>query len=178
MNKTLMEMLPPPEKPEEAVTTNQWHSIEGQVCPMPSDFKEFLSLYGTGQVDNFMWILNPISSHKYLNLIEQIDIIRDAYKIREVDFGEKAILLFPERGGLLPIAITDNGDTIFYRCSSDDPVSWSIVITSARDPDRDEFNMNFTTWLERTLSRTIKNQCFPDSFPSKIHSFKSFAENR
>jgi hypothetical protein len=166
----LTKILPLPEIPVEKPDAEDWVRLDTEFCKLPPDFKEFISSFGTGQVDNFLWILNPFSQNKFLNPLSQLELIRESFHIAEKDFGEKTPALFPNPEGLLPFGITDNGDTIFFKTIG--PSSeWSIVVTSPRDPEKDEFLCGFTEWLTGILTRKLKSCCFPEDFPFEKHIF-------
>jgi len=164
MFRELTKILQAPDVPVEQPASNDWAMLDFDFREFPLDFKQFLSLYGTGQIDNFLWILNPFSKNKYLNNISQLDLIREGFHIAEKDFGEEVPSLFPASGGLLPFAITDNGDTVFFKTEGLSS-KWSILVTSPRDPEKDVFHFGFSAWLLQTLTKTIKNCCFPSDFP-------------
>lgn len=46
---------------------------------LPLDYKKFINKYGTGSINDFIWILNPFSENENLNLIKKGHVIREAY---------------------------------------------------------------------------------------------------
>jgi hypothetical protein len=46
--------MPPPERPSETPTGSSWQPVEARLgLELPEDYKEFITRYGTGAVDNF-----------------------------------------------------------------------------------------------------------------------------
>lgn len=39
---------------------------------LPLDYKKFINKYGTGSINDFIWILNPFSENENLNLIKKV----------------------------------------------------------------------------------------------------------
>ena len=57
----LLTVLPPPA--DVVASVGDWRVIEAQIgVALPSDYKEFVSLYGVGSVRESIWILSPYSS--------------------------------------------------------------------------------------------------------------------
>ena len=46
----------------------------------PTDYKEYIKLYGTGCIDDFLWVLNPFCMNENINFIQKGESIIDAYK--------------------------------------------------------------------------------------------------
>jgi hypothetical protein len=154
--------MPPPTIPVEA--DGSWHQVEEALgTGIPDDFKGFIEAYGSGTIGHFIWVLNPFSNNPFLNLLEQSQRQLDALRILLRDFGERSPYeLYPTPGGLLPVAITDNGDVIHW-LTIDGPADWSIVVNEARGPDYERFECNLTTFLEGLLDRSIRCRAFPHS---------------
>ena len=89
---------------------------------LPPDYKVFINTYGTGSIDSFLWVLNPFSSNKHLNLLDQLSTTLDAFRVFQKDSGvELAYPLYPLKGGLIPWAASDNGDVLFCAVKANQP---------------------------------------------------------
>jgi hypothetical protein len=166
---SLSRIMPPPVSPVEA--SGSWLDIEDALgLKLPNDFKEFIRSYGSGSISHFLSVLNPFSSRPALNLLEQSKRQLEALRELHDDFGEEnPFELYPARGGLLPVAITDNGDIIHW-LTTGNPSEWTIVVNEARSPDYEQFECDLTTFLERVLYKAITCRAFP------ISTFNSDAE--
>jgi hypothetical protein len=61
-------ICPPPEHPIENGSDQNWSIIEQQYgLILPPDFKQYITLYGTGKIADFLWVYNPFNQD-YLNL--------------------------------------------------------------------------------------------------------------
>src|ERR1043165_10190049 len=93
-----------------------WRRFESESIRVPSDYKEFLSIYGSGLLADFFWIWNPFSEFDQLNWIKQKDGTIHAYRLAITDspdlYGDWK--LYPDDGGLLPCGNTISGDTVFW----------------------------------------------------------------
>jgi len=166
----LSRIVSPPAAPVE--NAGSWPQVESDLgTALPDDFKAFIHAYGSGTISNFLTVLNPFSIRPTLNLVqqarEQLDTLRELGR----EFGESCPYpLFPAEGGLLPVAMTDNGDVVYWRTQGK-PEQWLIVVNEARGPDYEEFQMNLTTFLAAIMSVRIRCRAFPRGFPGSDRSF-------
>jgi hypothetical protein len=67
---------------------------------------------------------------------------------------------YPETGGVLPWAQTDNGDVVYWLTegSSD---SWPIVLIEARHGSHEEYTLSTTEFLARLLAGTLNSKILP-----------------
>jgi hypothetical protein len=147
----LIKVLPRPATPIEA--QGSWAEVESALkAKLPIDFMAFIEVYGSGCVNNFLTVFNPFSMRANLNLLVQSKNQLGALAELQEQFTEfRTFALFPKKGGLLPIAMTDNGDTIYW-LTQGEPSEWSIVICDARGPDFEQFDCSFTLFLANILT--------------------------
>lgn len=166
LNARLRFLLPPPIKHQELPTENDWLAIERAFCPLPSDFKAFVSQYGTGSIGGFIWIFNPASRNEHLNLTTQI-----VTQLRALhDLTSLGLKGFPEVGGILPFGITDNGDVLAWKVLGS-PDSWRVVVVDSRAPRYSEFEVGFSRFIGGVLERAFACRLFPSDFPSSHVTF-------
>lgn len=165
----LMKLLPPPSSAVESADAVAWASFEQSFgTALPLDYKQFVTIYGTGAIDGFLWILNPFSKTGYLNLVEE-----GRAKLKSLKALRNEIVpypLYPEPNGLLPCGVSDNGDVIFWRCSGD-PSEWNLVLNEGRGPRWREYKVSLADFLTRLISRTLIVDIFPNDFPSHDPAF-------
>jgi hypothetical protein len=163
----LKSLLPPPPEPIAVPSQSDIGSFEQQFTKLPTDFVDFLQSYGTGSIDNFIWIFNPASKNPNLNLANQIKLQLQTF--RELVFQQlepSPYKLFPEKEGLLPFAITDNGNVLFWKTVGD-PNQWSVVVAASRAPKYEEYNLCITDFISKLLMKELHVGIFPDDFPSE-----------
>ena len=147
-------------------TKEKWHEIELKLgIKLPTDYKEFIGRYGVGCINDFLWVLNPFTQNSNLNLIEKGREIREAYIISKNEFSEEFLYdVFPSDGGLLPCAITDNGDEIYWLTTKVTD-EWNIIVYESRSSDYYQYNMGLVEFLYKILAKEINCEAFPDDFP-------------
>ena len=164
-------LIPPPDEPCERPDLRDWAQLEAELgLTFPDDFKQFLWLYGSGKIDDFLWVLNPASANENLHLLTQLARFTEA--MTEVQsYGEIVpYKLFPEHGYILPFALTDNGDVMFWITAPHEG-PWRVGIGAARESAWEEWDMPMTNLLSKILSSDIETPLFPSSFPSKPAGF-------
>ncbi|MBN8781338.1 SMI1/KNR4 family protein [Thiobacillus sp.] len=162
----LEKILEPPIAPVDSPVADGWSDAERKLGKLPDDYKRFIELYGTGSIDGFVWIFNPFTSNKNLNLLDQIQIKISALSDLSETFGEALPFpLFPKPNGLLPFGVTDNGDVLFWQVANN-PDDWKVIINAAREPKWKKYDVDMTDLLAGLLSRQIICEVFPGDFPS------------
>lgn len=150
----------------------KWAEIESRMgTELPSDYKEFINEYGTGNINNFMWILTPFDENEYVNLFKMGMKISEAYmtsKLYNPDFFKHDV--FPVVGGILPWGYTENGDELYWLTEgeSDD---WKVIVYESRSSDFYEYSMGFVQFIYELISKKITCSAFPDDFPGEKSEF-------
>ncbi|RSM26375.1 SMI1/KNR4 family protein [Aeromonas salmonicida] len=169
----LNNILVPPSLPNESGMGEVWPSIDERFS-FPKDYIEFINVYGTGRVADFMVIFNPFSKNQNINFFEQKKIIIDDLGyLNNEDPEYFKYNLYPDINGLLPIGVTDNGDYIFWVVSDlENCNEWGTAIIASRSPDVEFFDENITSLLAGLLSTKITSGSLPKSFPLKKITFE------
>lgn len=156
-------ILSVPDKIYGAGDISKWKEAEKELgSKFPSDYKEFISTYGTGGVCGFLWIYSPFSSNENLNFFMGSKEDNHAYFTSKQKFPDDfPQSLFPEEGGLLPWGVTDNGDVLNW-ITSDNPEKWSVLVYDGRSGDAFEYKNSLTEFLYDVLSENITCPLFPD----------------
>jgi hypothetical protein len=72
MLERLRRLLPPPAHPVEAGRPDGWAEVEAALgTGLPSDFKAFTELYGSGTIDDFLYLFNPFTQGQYRKLMAE-----------------------------------------------------------------------------------------------------------
>lgn len=162
MIDALSRLMPPPSDPRE--TSGSWSEVEASLgTPLPEDYKRFIDQYGSGAINGFVTVFNPFSRRPGLSLLEQSKQNLETLRTLHDAFGEpRPYELHPALSGLLPVAITDNGDVVHW-LTDVEPSKWSIVVNEARSPDYEHFACDLTTFLAGVLRKSITCRAFPAS---------------
>ncbi len=170
--ESLRNLMAPPANPSDLPNEGGWPSVELRLgIKLPEDYKKFVACYGTGAVDNFLWVLNPFSQNENLNLIKQAKAQLDAQRQLSEEFGIKCpYALYPDENGLFPWAISDNGDVLYWLCKGP-PSSWLIVVNESRGPRWREYKISTCQFLAALVARELVVDVFPEDFPSESPEF-------
>ena len=140
-----------------------WKSIENEKkIVFPEDYKRFLEYYGEGSINNFLWILSPISENPYLNSFKQLSNMKNSYEyMKNNNLIDYDYCFYDNGGGLFPWGITDNGDELFWNYLKD---RIDIVVFSSRYEDIMSYKMSMESFLYGLLSGKIECDIFPEDF--------------
>ncbi|CNF29107.1 Uncharacterised protein [Yersinia nurmii] len=174
MINNLVKILVPPASPLESGSGMKWPLIEEQLS-FPSDYIDFINVYGSGRIADFIVIFNPFSKNADVNFFEQYKLIlEDLNYLIDSDSDYYKYQLYPKDNGLIPLGVTDNGDYIFWTMKSkSDSELWGTAIIPARSSEVEYFENNLITLLEGLLKNRFKSKSFPDNFPPDVIKFES-----
>ena len=175
----LKKVLGPPPIPIATGVDANWEDVEREVgAKIPTDYKNFVSQYGVGCIDEFLWVFNPFTRNEHLNLVRQMKVKLEALQVIREDLNRlrneyhRAVLysipypLYPEKDGLVPWAGTDNGDVMYLRFASGS-LSGPVIVGDSGGEEWAEFDGSVTAFLTSLLSRRFRIDFFPDDFPSE-----------
>ncbi len=171
-NCQLRTLIPPPINPQEQPSERQWAEVESRWCSLPSDYRSFINAYGSGCIDDFIWIFNPSAANEYINFSSQVKKQLEVLKEVNATECELQLVLYPEPAGWLPVGITDNGDLIAWETIGT-PDEWVVGVLPARSSPVLRFELNITSFLYNLLARNITCQAFPSDFPGTTPRFNS-----
>ncbi|WP_041741179.1 SMI1/KNR4 family protein [Collimonas fungivorans] len=169
--KELTAMLQPPEFPIEAPPPGGWLEVERRLkTALPQDYKDYVEIFGSGTVSNFLWILNPFSANPNLNLEQQLKTQTDVLKDLR-NYGEDVpYRCFPQAGGIFPFALSDNGDVLHW-LTNGLPAERTVVVNEARGPEWQHFDLSMADFVTGVLAKKFSCQIFPSNFPEQFPNF-------
>jgi hypothetical protein len=176
MLERLRRLLPPPADPVEAGRPDGWPAVEQSLgTGLPSDFKGFTELYGSGKVDDFLYLFNPFTQEPDGNLVVERDRVLAGYRQTRARFPERLPWpAFPEPGGVLPLGRTDNGDELYW-VTDGEPDGWPVVLVEARAALQELYRMPVTGFLATLAANQLTSRILPqDLLRRSSHRFTPF----
>ncbi|MFN3583180.1 SMI1/KNR4 family protein [Phenylobacterium sp.] len=159
--ENLVRAVPPPARPVEAFE-GPWEPIEAELgTSLPSDYKDFVRLYGNGYFMEFMGVCVPRSRNPYVRLETQAKVVGDLF--RSMDLDEHPYRFWPEPGGLLSFGGTDYGDALFW-LPHGRPETWRVVVWGRGLQEFEAFGCDLTDFLAGLAT----GQILPEDFPGNI----------
>jgi len=175
----LVAIVRPPEKPVFIPTPDEWARAEQLLgAPFPNDYKYLIGKYGAGGIqtscfdedsnrfdecsesDYFHadWMFMTPCNDSFFEFFRGVEELKSFYRL----FSNKnsilnGIGLFPEDGGLLPIAFNSSGFYLAWRCWRDR--DWTIYYLDHQEIDNEDFSCDLTSYLIHELTLGGK---FPD----------------
>jgi hypothetical protein len=156
-------LLPPPADPTEPGAPDGWAAVEAALgTGLPGDFKAFTELYGSGKVDDFLYLFNPFAQGQDGNLLFEKDRVLAAYAETRAKFPERLPLPpFPEPGGVLPLGRTDNGDELYW-VTQGPPDDWPVALLESRAAHQEVHRMPVTGFLAALAANELATEILPD----------------
>ena len=168
MNTTILDLsklMPPPAEPLDIPSPDDWKRCERELTKLPNDYKEFIRTYGTGCVDDFLYICNPIAPNESLNIISLAAHVLEALEEIACESPDHfSMPRFPTPGGFLPFGGTDNGDNLFW-VTEGEPDQWTVAVMGPRAPECFYHNAGMLDFLVAIIRRDVNCDVFRSSFP-------------
>jgi hypothetical protein len=157
-------IAPPPAEPLEKGEPERWPEVETALgTALPDDFKALTELYGSGKFDDLLYLLNPFARDEAGNLLHEKDTMLAAYAETRSKFPDRLPLPpYPERGGLLPLGRSDNGNELYW-LTEGEPPAWGVVAFAARSTRHEIHRFPVTGFLARLLSAQLDSRVLPES---------------
>lgn len=161
----LCTIVSPPHSPFESGRDEDWSKIEIELgTRLPDDYKKFIDLFGTGNLGNYFYILNPFAFNEFVNLFNQTQELLDANREVRKNFPEAVpFSLYPEPNGILPWAFLDTGDVLFW-LTKGKPNDWTVVVQESRLAEWEQFSESMSSFLTKLFrgdlsSRILGEKC-------------------
>jgi len=150
-----------------------WAAIEQRLgLPLPQGYKDFIAAYGQGSFTDFLHPYQPVTDNEYLDLAHRREIDLEALRTIQTDFPEDVPYRLADPAELLPAALTDNGDVVYWHIHDPkDPDGWTITVNESRGPQWFRYHGGFSSFLAEGLARRVRASVFPDSFPGPAPTF-------
>jgi hypothetical protein len=152
-----------------------WDTFESSLgFGLPEDYKWLIDTYGPGKFDNFLHVLQPYPESEYVSLGHWM--VRGREILRQVSHREEQPYAVDD---LLPVATTDNGDTIYWIARPlDRPDAWTITGNEARGASWPAFDGGIVDFLAEVISGRLHFEIFPRDFPSDEPRFSRYSMRR
>ncbi|MFF7591359.1 SMI1/KNR4 family protein [Kitasatospora purpeofusca] len=169
----LLALVPPPTNPIDA--SGDWTQVENALgLELPSDFKSLIGSYGLGQFVDFITPLTPFGSRNRLLQSAQ-QLLETERPFREANPDECPYPYFPEAGGLLEWAGTDNGDRLCW-VTGGHPDTWTVVAWNPRGCYYDAHETGAAGFLHGWLSGRLNTTVFAANEHVTAPWFEPFRE--
>ena len=150
----LATIVPPPDAPVERGSVEEFDAVEQQLClELPPDYKAYVGTYGSGQWHEFWWFLSPFDESQYGNLTRHSVAdetakwsILNAERTCRIAEGEYPYPIYPEPGGILPWAVTENGGNFFW-LTIGPALNWPTVYRANRGAEFERIDLTCTEIL-------------------------------
>lgn len=161
----LTRMVAPPSLP--VGSGGDWGYLEAELgTSVPADYIQLFEHYGRGKFVDFCRLLDPFGPVEWRDVFTAPSLVASARLLLDqqgpirADFPDSyPYPLFPERGGLLQWAVTDNGD---YLCwlTNGQPDNWQIIVWDSRRR-YEKYDIGAVDFLQRWFGGHIDSAILP-----------------
>jgi hypothetical protein len=109
----------------------RWSAVEAELgLGLPGSYKVLIELFGASSWRNFLHVLSPFDERRWRRVAATLE----ADRVLRQEFPQHYPLpLYPEPGGLLPWAVSDNGDALYF-VTGGPADGWPTVIKGRGPP--------------------------------------------
>lgn len=157
----IVRILPPPNSPVRL--DRSWDSVEKELgTALPTDYKQFIDLYGTGAIarELHIWNFRDASSDKSWRE-RLIGVGRWYDEVRDMGDHDWPYRMFPEPGGLLPFAGLMDVNHLNW-LTKGTPDQWDVVLWLSDDA---EFLLLKGESFTDCLLKMLQNKYNPHTVP-------------
>ena len=175
--KEVLRLMPAPASPCETGGPQRWREVQAELrTGLPTDYCQFIERYGTGCVDEYLWVLSPFTEREPLHLVKEGARLLKGMRYLRTECGDEQVPypVFPEPGGVLPWGVTDNGDMLFW-VTKGEPGEWFVAVNEGRGPMWEECHCSMVDFLVRVLSKEFRSEIMAVEFPSDSPEFRVVA---
>ena len=172
----LRRLVPPP--PGGAPAPPDWSEVSARLgTELPADYVELIEAYGGGQVDDYLYLLEPFCANESYDLVRAAAERAEAFELLWSGGETKPSFLDVRGQRLLPWASTDNGEFCYWLASPGvPPDEWPVVVNEGRGPEWEHFDLGCAAFLLAVMRRTVDSEILMDEdFPTDPHSFTPMA---
>jgi hypothetical protein len=156
---------------EELATSESWGPVVDAIgFALPVDYMQFIETYGSGSINDFIWVFNPFAETRTVNFLAQFPRVLGALRTMKEESPDK--LPFPlmyELGGLLPWGMTTPGDILCWRTAGATG-EWTTV-AYARNVGCTEFKMPMSRYLHDMLRGSFGAPVISRDFAAQAPNF-------
>lgn len=171
MFEDLTAVLPRPDNPVELATAESWGPIVDTLgFALPVDYMQFIETYGSGSINDFIWVFNPFSATRTVNFVAQFTRILGALRTLKEEAPSKVPFpLMYEHGGLLPWGMTTPGDMLCWRTTGATG-EWTTVAYT-RNVGCAEYKVPMTGYLTNMLRGSFGAPVISRDFAAQAPTF-------
>ncbi|MFE0733158.1 SMI1/KNR4 family protein [Streptomyces antibioticus] len=140
-----------------------WQRAESEIgTRLPQEYKDYVYWFGPGGFEDDFFVSVPGVENSNIEFLSNFqDEVEDLRNWNSGDRTLAPIRLFPEAGGWLPFAVTDEGCAVFWVTEGDDPDRWKVAART-RYWEPEYFGGGFVEFLRAAVRGTAELVALPE----------------
>jgi hypothetical protein len=160
----LLTVLSAPENPVETGANQNWGKVTNQFGQsLPGDYMMFIDRFGSGQIGDWLTVLNPFSKNRRISLSDQFFAILSGVSSLKSEYPETCPFpLFFEPGGLLPWGLSIDGDIFCWK--TDGPSGRWTTVVLGRHSGPELHELSCTQFIARIITGETSSAAVPSEW--------------
>ncbi|WP_326598156.1 SMI1/KNR4 family protein [Streptomyces sp. NBC_01803] len=174
MNESIQRLTQLIQPPELSPPGRDWEEIFGELgTRLPVDYISFIDRYGGGQIDDYLWVLEPHCANRHYDLITHRSERAEAFEMLWNSGERKPDELSLPGADIVPWATTDNGEFLYWLIHpAAPPEDWTIMVNEARGDWWEHFPVGCVEFLASTLSGDVASEILDPEYFAGGHEFR------
>jgi len=140
----------------------RWAAVEGELgLRLPGSYKALVERFGASSWLDFLHVLSPFDERLELRCRSEAALEADRALRRQFP-SHYPLPLYPEPGGLLPWAVSDNGDVLYF-ITAGPPDEWPTLVKGARAPEFEVCFLPPALLVHHFTARRLRSAILPES---------------
>lgn len=141
-----------------------WAMVEMTLSTaIPEDYRTFIATWGPGTLGGFVHLFAPHVLNKTVRLPSGAQTFNESYATLKSGHPDRFPLpISPNTGGLLPFAITDNGDYLGWIVDTAAPAEdWPVAVLAHGEGTPQHFDEGFGPFMASFVAGDFRPKAFP-----------------
>lgn len=141
------ELVAPPAPADRLGPPVDWAQVQADLgLSLPADYRAYVDEYGIGWVNRLVLVLHPTTRAAHLNLAKSAEEAADPEAL-EMAESPPPHPVGLGLGRLLPCAVTETQDVVYWHTDGDDPDRWPVVFRDAEAYEWQRFDLSLVGFL-------------------------------
>ena len=162
----LAAVMPPPalEQRHPVPQPAEWTAVEEALGrAIPADYTAFMAEWGPGGIGDFIRLFAPNGAFPAVRMPDAtLGPVRSYETLKAHHPQTFTMPVFPQDGGLMPFAVTDNGDYLGWIVGPGGPETWPVGIWGEDEGVAEVFPMSFGPFIVELVKGELRPQAFPE----------------
>ncbi len=131
---------------------------------LPTDYWELAERFGSGCFNTFLWLWVPGCPNQYLDLDRQRDAELHNLRACAAQGEDVPAVALGDSPALIPWAGTDNGDTLWWLPTGEDPDTGRVLVSAVRPMEWETYQLSCSRLLTHFVAGALGSDILINDF--------------